>query len=735
MPSDGPEDAEELEADGPEDAGDSEQANEPEDAGDSEQGAGRESADGDEPVVLRETDAGLVLIDGDGEEWVLPDGDGETWVVLDDTGEEWVVLDEATEQRVTVDEAEGGWVLRGEDGEEYATLDVEQLGDIADPETGQISRRGAMQLAAGGILTASLFAGVDAGALGGAGRPEGQDPETALADVEFDYPTALDLPFAHGVASGDPLPERVIIWTRLTYEDPPEQIDVEYEVGTDPALTDIVTTGTITTGPDRDWTVKADASGLEPGTTYYYRFFTDEASSITGRTRTAPRGDVSELRLGVAACTSYWSGQFNGYGRLADRNSLDLIVHVGDYIYDFPDPQEYVRARHDIFDEEYVDFRRWETIDEVRRRYALYYSDPDQVRAHQQHPFSIMWDNHEVSPNGDVTAEQARRVFWEWTPSRPVKPDGSGDPLGPTDDYPEPEDPKYLYRRLPYGDLADLLLMDHEQWSEQPSPDSLEQYRSLLGAEQFEWVTESMTDSAEAGTTWRVLGNPLYIGPMRVYNLPEEVPLLDRDGVQSDLVYNSRQWDGYPLERERFCELLREEGVEDNLFLTGDMHMNWCSDVTENPAQGLYDPGDGTGEHHSVGVEFAPTSISRGGADETIWGAINGFLPSDVAERVSVGISRIVERKLSAVNRNVQFMEWTEHGYGVVHLTEEAATLEYWWTPLTPRSPQQRLGAQLRVPRSSDESRNHAEQVGEPEPTTGRRTDAPAPYPEGLDGF
>jgi alkaline phosphatase D len=528
----------------------------------------------------------------------------------------------------------------------------------------------------------------------------------------------------------------VILWTRLTYEEPPEQASVDYEVGTDPALSSVVTSGTAQTGPGRDWTVKVDATGLDPGTTYYYRFSTGDATSIVGRTRTAPAGGVSELRFGVVSCSSYWSGYFNAYGRLADRNSLDLIIHCGDHIYDFPDPQEHRRARHDLFDGEYVDFRRWETLDEARRRYALHYSDPDHLRVHQQHPFTIVWDNHDIGDSGDdteVTTEEERQAFWEWTPTRPVKPDGSGDPLPASEGYVEPEDNRYVYRRLPYGDLADVIVTDHTQWQSDGRETGSE--RTLLGAEQFEWLTETMVDSAAAGTDWRLVLNPRYIAPFRAASLPEKLPLLNREELQEDLVYTTSQWDGYPAERERFCERLREHAVDDTIFATGDMHMNWCSDVTEEPIPAAYDAGTGTGERHSVGVSFAPSSVSRGGADETIQGALSGLFPDDILRRVTVGTTRFVEDEIAATNPNVQFIEWVEHGYGIAHVTEEETRLDYWWTPIDRRTPQQEFGAQMRVPRSDDQMRNHAIRVSDPEPTMGTRTDPPAPFPDGLDGF
>ena len=673
----------------------------------------RPGADSGESAHGHEDDERLVLVDEHGEEWVLPD-EVEDSVVLDDTGQRWALLDEH--------------------GEHLATFDPEATND-----GGRLSRSRARTLVAGGVVVTSLVGVSDL--FDDETEVQGADISAALADVEFDYPTALALPFAHGVASGDPLSSRVVLWTRLTYENPPDRVAVDYEVGTDPGFSRVVTEGTVRTGPGRDWTVKADATGLEPGTTYYYRFHTDEATSIVGRTRTAPAGDVSELRFGVVGCSSYWSGWFNAYGRLADRNSLDLVVHTGDHIYPEVDrSNEWRRARHDIFDKEYVDFRKWETLDELRRRYALHYSDPDYLRARQQHPFSIIWDDGELKADEEfeVTEADARRAFWEWTPTRPPKPDGSGEPIEPTDGYLEPEDDRYLYRKLPYGELADLLLMDQQQWrTESPSSaeEMFDERATLLGREQFEWLVESMVDSAESGTPWRLLGNQKFITPFRAANLPESVPLFDRDEIQEELTYNPDQWDGYPAERERLCNRLREHGVDDNVFFTGDMHFNWCADVTDQPTGSGYDGSTGRGENGSVGVSFAPTSVSRGGAYETIEPVIQGLLDDDITHRVTVGVTRFASAEIDATHPHVQYTEWIEHGYGIAHVTEQEVTLEYWWTPLTPRTPQQELGVQLRVPRSDEQLTNHAVHVSDPQPTAGSRTAPPAPFPEGLEGY
>ena len=591
-----------------------------------------------------------------------------------------------------------------------------------------LSRRGVLKTGTGGIVAA--------GAIGRSGTAMGDEQEKT-----FDYPTGLPLPFAHGIASGDPLSDRVVLWTRLTYEDPPNgRVPVRYEVATDPDMETVVTRGSVVTGAERDWTVKVDATGLSPATTYYYRFRSprDGATSIVGRTRTAPAGDVSELRLGAVACSSYWSGYFNAFGRLADRNDLNLIVHCGDHIYDFVDPQEEVRARRDRFDEEYVDYRPWRTLDENRRRYALHYSDPDLLRAHQQHPFSIVWDNHDIGVADDAPASRAEtlQAFWEWTPTRPPKPDGSGEPRPPGDGQVDPEDPRYLYRRLPYGTMGDLFLIDMQQWRDPPvsGEELYDDDRSVLGEEQYEWLVDGLLASSERDTRWRVVVNQKPMGPFRLLNPPESLPVPYETITQGDAVFNNRDWNGYPAERRRLFETLRTEGVENNLVVTGDLHGNWCSDLTEDPSPPAYEPATGNGTKESVGVEFAPSSVSRGGADETIRGEMNGRRPDGVGDdravrEAAVAGSQAVEAAIRASNLSTQFMEWVEHGYGIAHLETEAATMEYWWVPIRERTTSQRLGAQFRSLRGTDALDDHAVREPDPEPTSGSRCAEPAPDP------
>ncbi len=548
----------------------------------------------------------------------------------------------------------------------------------------------------------------------GSGSP-GAAPQTP---EDFDFPVALPLPFAHGVASGDPLQDRVIIWTRITQAQyPGSAIPVSWFVATDPAMQNIVLSGSQNAVAEHDWTVKVDVVGLSPAQTYYYRFDALGAQSMTGRTRTAPVGDVDELRLAVVACSSYWSSYWSGYGHIADRNDLDLVVHCGDYIYDFVDEDEAVRARNNIHDTEHVDYRDWTNLEECRRRYALFRSDPNLVRAHQQHAWSIVWDNHDISPGyGNelpapdlseqvtTTLEDVCRAFYEWTPTRPPRADGSGE-FHLVDDgrYPAPPDVTKLWRKMSFGPMADLFCVDTQLYLRDDMPadaSHLDGADSLFSRPQFDWLTQGMLSSQQAGTRWRLVLNQTWIAPLTIPGLVPGFGATDPLGVS--------RWSDYGAERAAWFEFLRGanpagERIHNNIIMSGDAHGNWGADLVEdntvltNYQSALPVPNTRSGSTvanqlagfqrlgtnntailnnraDSVGVEFAPSSMGRGGADELV---ANANPLSSAIDQVAG--ARALELAAITGNKATQFIEWVDHGYGIVHLTAERAVFEYWW--------------------------------------------------------
>jgi len=538
----------------------------------------------------------------------------------------------------------------------------------------------------------------------------GQEP------ASFDFPLVLALPFAHGVASGDPLADRVIVWTRLTEITPSAaSIPVQWEVSTSPTMTPVVKRGVQSTNAGRDWTVKVDVTGLAPATTYYYRFTALGATSITGRTRTAPAAAIDNIRFAVAACSSYWSSTWSGYDHIADRNDLDLVIHCGDYIYDFIDEDEFIRNRAKAGrDLGHPDNRDWLDINELRRRYALFRSDPALMRAHQQHAWFIVWDNHDIDPDygnelatpldgmtGTTTLEECCQAFWEWTPSRPVLADGSGRFLLVDDgSYPAPPAPKLLWRKLPYGPLAEFVGMDQQiglpgyeqvlDASHLPAGTP-----TLLGKPQFDFLTGALAEAQTRGVQWKVLASQAWMAPV-------DIPQLG-GGLPATPQLNLARWSRYAAERTAFCEAIRAAGVRGTVLVSGDSHGNMASDLVpnnnllsayitglpiastrsgstaENTGAGFVRAGTGNtpvvnNRAASVGVEFAPSSLGRGGADEIIQNAN----PSNPFA-LNVAGARVVEQAVMQGNRNVQFIEWVDHGYGIVDLRPERAIFECWW--------------------------------------------------------
>ena len=397
--------------------------------------------------------------------------------------------------------------------------------------------------------------------------------------------------FPHGVASGDPLADRVVLWTRVrpALSRTP---DVRWQVAEDPAFARVVASGAVRTAAVRDFTVKVDAGGLEPATTYYYRFQADGAASPIGRTRTLPREGASHLRLALVSCSNYPYGFFNVYARLAARADLDAVLHLGDYIYEFEN------GRYgDGTALGRVPRPAGETVSlaDYRERYATYRADPDLQEVHRQHPFITVWDDHELANNawregaqnhqpeseGDwrPRRDAAWRAYLEWMPVR-EQPD-----LAPR-----------LYRSFRFGGLADLVMLDTRSRRDlQAGRDDVARLadpgRSMLGAAQEAWCFDELRESQRAATPWRLLGQQV---------------LFARMTPAGRSVQNADNWDGYQGARERVLDVLERERVRDVVVLTGDVHSSWAMDVPRSAWSG-YSARTGEG---SLAVEIVTPAVS-----------------------------------------------------------------------------------------------------------------------------
>ncbi|MFI5871081.1 alkaline phosphatase D family protein [Streptomyces sp. NPDC051445] len=476
---------------------------------------------------------------------------------------------------------------------------------------------------------------------------------------------AADTPaFLHGVASGDPLPDGVLLWTRVTPG--PEAIpgsglgpdtEVGWVVATDRGLTNIVAKGSVTATAATDHTVKADVRGLAPATDYYFRFSAGGTDSPAARTRTAPAADatVTGLRFGVVSCANWEAGYFSSYRHLAARGDLDAWLHLGDYIYEYGTGEYGTRGTvvrqtaptHEIL-----------TLADYRIRHGKYKTDPDLQALHAKAPVVAIWDDHEFANDtwsggaenhtegteGAWPARQAaaKQAYFEWMPVRPAI-------AGTT------------YRRLRFGKLADLSLLDLRSFRSQQvavgkgAVDDPE--RTITGRAQLDWLKSGLKAS---DTAWRLVGNSVMISPFAIGSLSADLlkPLAKLLGLpQEGLGLNTDQWDGYTDDRRELLAHLRSNAIRNTVFLTGDIHMAWANDVPVDA--GTYPLSA------SAATEFVVTSVTSDNLDDIV----------KVPEGTLTAIASPIIR---AANRHVHFVDTDRHGYGVLDITAERAQMDYY---------------------------------------------------------
>ncbi len=516
--------------------------------------------------------------------------------------------------------------------------------------------------------------------------------------------------FLHGIASGDPLADRVMLWTRVTPADlGTSSVPVNVTVYNDPELSQVVQTYQGTATATRDFTVKIDAIGLAPGTTYYYRFEAQGVQSAIGRTRTLPTGSVDHLRLGLVSCSSLAHGYFHAYHFLSQRADLDVILHLGDYIYEYGN-------------DEYGSTRSYEPANEIislsdyRTRHNQYKRDADLMELHRQHPFITIWDDHEVCDNsrrdsannhqpdeGDYQQRKAwaQQAYDEWMPIR----------------YPEPGNVNKIWRRFSMGDLLDLTLLDTRLYdrddeiectepvlSESPiplCPDALipDYERKLIGPEQMTYLKDSLSNPAGQ---WKVIGQQVMMGQLKFTT----TPLNDTTGIQ-DVYFNPDQWDGYPGERLEILDYIEANSINDVVVLTGDIHTSWAMDVTQDPDDiTAYNPITGAG---SKAVEFVCTSVTSPGLEEII-----PLIPATLPQTVSA---------LRLVNPHLRYVDGVRRGYMILDVTPEAMVGEWWYvsdvTVAETRSEEFATGYRVAT------GTNTVPQLGESEPTPAKENPPP----------
>ena len=426
--------------------------------------------------------------------------------------------------------------------------------------------------------------------------------------------SAAEPVFAHGVASGDPLPDAVLLWTRVTPTPDATPgsgvgptVDVTWEVATDAAFAAVVASGVVSTGPGRDHTVKVDATGLAPATTYYYRFRLGGAVSAAGTTRTAPAlsAAVARLRFGVVSCSNVPAGYFAAYRYLAERGDLDAVLHLGDYVYEYAGDFNGADVRpHDPP-------REILTLADYRRRHAQYKSDEHLQRLHATRPVHRDLGRPRGRQRRVVRRRREPPARTPRVPTRlgrrpPTRRTSSGCRYATR--------PTSIYRRLRFGLLAELFMLDLRSYRSQQvgigDGGTDDPNRTITGAEQMAWLENGLVTS---GAQWKLVGNSVMVAPFQLPPLSPELlgPLAELLGLPSEgLSINPDQWDGYAADRRRLLATLAGNGVRDTVFLTGDIHSSWASDVPRDA--GLYPLSP------SVATEFVCTSVTSDNIDEIL---------------------------------------------------------------------------------------------------------------------
>jgi alkaline phosphatase D len=424
-------------------------------------------------------------------------------------------------------------------------------------------------------------------------------------------------PFTLGVASGDPLPDGIVLWTRLAPKPlegggmPMQPVEVGWELASDRAFRTIAKKGVALARPELGHSVHVEVEGLEPGREYWYRFRAGAEISQIGRTKTAPPAGaaVDRLRFALCGCNHYETGYFTAFRRLAEEQ-FDFVFHSGDYIYEgrADGGRTDGRLRQHNGDEIY-------TLVDYRNRYALYKADRDLMAAHHSAPFITVFDDHEVENNYAGTIDEnntapevfllrraaAYQAYYEHMPLRKASiPAGSN---------------IRIYRRMKFGNLIDFNALDTRQWrSDQPCGDggktgcaaALDPAQTMLGAEQERWLFENL---ANASARWTVLGQ-------QVYSFARDMAKANPNGR-----YSMDVWDGYVAARNRLYTRLKETRAPNPIVLSGDVHVHFGADLKldfTNPRS------------ETIGVEFTNTAVSSGGDGADVsanWEAIRGDNP------------------------------------------------------------------------------------------------------------
>jgi alkaline phosphatase D len=507
-----------------------------------------------------------------------------------------------------------------------------------------------------------------------------------------------DVLFSHGVASGDPLANAVIIWTRALPSTNTMQgkafatVNVLWEIATDQGFVDIVRVGQVSTSESVDYTIKVDVQDLQAATQYYFRFTGADQISRVGRTKTLPVGDVDSIKLAVLSCSNFPAGYFNAYAEAAKDDQIDAVLHLGDYIYEYA-MGGYATQRAEEIGRSISSDNDKETISlaDYRKRYALYRTDKGLLDLHANTPFIAVWDDHEVANDtykygaqnhnkgeGDFFERRLAAIsaYYEWLPIRPPKGNQS------------PE----IYRYFEFGNLLSLYMLDTRiigrdkqlDYSEYRDTetntfnskkfihDINKPQRTLLGKKQFDWLNAAIFQST---SKWQVLGQQVLMSKMmlptevfggddrsqiprtieQLVNIQQavengqEVSEQELNRLNTKMPYNLDAWDGYPAEREKLYATAQQSN-KSLIVLAGDTHNAWHSVLSAQ--NGL-----------PVGVEFATPAVSSPGMEYYL--------------RTGHETSSKLAQQLPLLIDDLQYCNLHQRGYMTLTLTSQKVTAEW----------------------------------------------------------
>ena len=454
-------------------------------------------------------------------------------------------------------------------------------------------------------------------------------------------PAAGAVRFEHGVASGDPLQDRVVLWTRITPERPGAPVAYRWRLNPVDRRAGGAQSGRGVTGLERDYTVKVDVAGLQPGRAYTYEFEAAGVASPAGRTHTLPAGPTKDVVLAVASCALYPNGYFNAYQAIAELPRVDLILHLGDYIYEYGGEGSYGMDSAVAAERPHDPPHELLSLADYRRRHAQYKTDPQLQAAHARAPWIVAWDDHETANDsykdgaenhqpdteGDWSTRKAAalKAYYEWMPIREPAQGVSLAEAG--------------RRSFTIGDLATLVMLETRLTARTKQltydadlpivdgkPDVaafMRRYhdptRRVMSPAQEAWLGDQLAASAKAGQAWQVIGSGVVMGRLKVAHpqedfAPAELARLSENSrkilmrfqpiAELGLPFGLDMWDGYPIDRERVYAQFRRAKARP-IVVSGDSHAFWANELA-----------DANGRR--VACEFSGTAITSPGADDVL---------------------------------------------------------------------------------------------------------------------